>query len=273
MYESLYKTKLGRRFAAFMAKPCISRAAGRLMDSRLSALFIRPFVKKNGIDLSEALPVKYTSFNRFFTRKLKEGARPVIMDENALASPCDGLLTVYPVTSDGIFTVKGTPYTMETLLEDQSLADSFLGGTVLIFRLTPSHYHRYAFPDKGEIVSSRRIGGIFHTVRPEALKALPVFKTNTREYTILNTASFGRVLFMEVGATMVGRIKNTKTEGAFERGEEKGMFEFGGSTIILALEKDAFIPKDEFVSNTLKDTETPVRLGECVGLKDTHEKA
>jgi len=273
VYESLYKSKSGRRIAAFMAKPFISRAAGRLMDSRLSALFIRPFVKKNAIDLTEALPVKYKTFNQFFTRKLVEGARPIIADESALASPCDGLLTVYPVTEDGVFIVKGTPYTMETLIEDKSLAASFLGGYILIFRLTPSHYHRYAFPDKGEIIASKRIPGVFHTVRPEALKALPVFKTNTREYTLLKTASFGCMLFMEVGATMVGRIKNTKTSGAFSRGNEKGMFEFGGSTIILALEKNTLIPRKEFIENSLKETESPIRLGECVGFKDTHEKA
>lgn len=266
MYESLYLTKAGRRFAAFLAKPFISRAAGRLMDSRLSALFIPSFIKKNGIDMQQAAQTRFRSFNEFFTRRLVPGARPVDENQSALTSPSDGLLTVYPVTEEGVVHVKGTPYTAASLLEDEALAASFLGGYLLVFRLTPSHYHRYAFPCAGEIHAVRRIQGIFHTVRPEALKSLPVFKTNTREYAVLNTPVFGTLLQMEVGATMVGKIKNTKTAGAFSKGEEKGYFEFGGSTVILITEKGRFQPFEKFLANTENDTETPVCLGEAVGL-------
>lgn len=265
MYESLYLTKGGRRVAAFLARPFISKTAGRLMDSRISALFIRSFVKKNNIDLSSAQKTRFSSFNDFFTRKLLEGARPVAEAANVLASPADGLLTVFPITEDGIVTVKGTPYTCKTLLENESLARSFLGGHLLVFRLTPSHYHRYAFPCEGEILENKRIQGIFHTVRPEALKSLPVFKTNTREYAVLKTPVFGTVIQMEVGATMVGRIVNTKTSGAFQKGEEKGYFEFGGSTVILFTEKGRFQPLELFLTNTENDKETPIRLGEEIG--------
>ena len=250
--------------ASVIARPGISRAAGCFMDSRLSALFIKPFIRKNGIDTSEALPQKYKSFNDFFTRRLLPGARPFVMDKNTLPSPCDGLLSVYPVTKANTYPVKGTNYTLSALLDDEKIASSFQGGTMLIFRLTPSHYHRYAFPDSGFIENRKKIRGVFHTVRPAALENVPVFKTNTREYMLLNTENFGRMIYMEVGATMVGRIQNDVTQGAFSRGQEKGRFEFGGSTIILILEKGAWHILPEIRKNTQTEAEAPVKMGQAV---------
>lgn len=264
MYENLYRSPLGRRLASVIARPGISRAVGRFMDSGLSRVMIRPFIRNNRIDMSEAAPKKYVSFNDFFTRRLKDGSRPFDKRPEALASPCDGLLTVYPISRDGLFTVKGTPYTLKTLLEDEALSASFEGGYLFVFRLTPAHYHRYAFPDDGRIEKTRRIQGVFHTVRPEALENIPVFKTNTREYAILETAHFGRMIDMEVGATMVGRIQNDVTQGAFKRGQEKGRFEFGGSTVILITEKGKCMPLEAMITDTEKGREHPVCMGEIV---------
>ena len=270
MYESLYKHKLGRSLASLIARPGISRAAGCFMDSRLSRVFIKPFIRKNGIDMREAAPKSYTSFNDFFTRRLMDGARPFEKSRYALPSPCDGLLTVYEASRGGVFTVKDSPYTLETLLSDPSLAKSFEGGWLLVFRLTPSHYHRYAFPDSGKIINTRRIQGVFHTVRPEALENLPVFKTNTREYALLETENFGRMIYMEVGATMVGRIQNDVKEGAFTRGQEKGRFEFGGSTIILITEKGRCTPLKKAAADPLANSEYPIRMGEAVCFAPAH---
>ncbi len=270
MYENLYQHKLGRIIASLIARPGISRAAGCFMDSRLSRPFIKPFIRKNGIDMREAAPKAYTSFNDFFTRRLADGARPFDERPSVLPSPCDGLLTVYKASADGVFTVKGSPYTMETLLEDQALAASFEGGWLFVFRLTPCHYHRYAFPDSGKIVLTRRIQGVFHTVRPEALENMPIFKTNTREYACLETDSFGRMIYMEVGATMVGRIRNDVKTGTFTRGQEKGRFEFGGSTIILITEKGKCMPGAEMIKDTENGLEHPVLMGEAVGQTETH---
>ncbi len=277
MYEILYRSKLGRCLASLIARPGISRAAGLIMDSAVSRVMIKPFIKSNRIDMTEAAPKKYVSFNDFFTRRLVDGARPFDRNSFALPSPCDGLLSVYPVSSKGIFTVKGTPYTMETLLEDKTLSEAFEGGYLFIFRLTPSHYHRYAFPDNGRIVKSRCIQGVFHTVRPEALENLPVFKTNTREYALLETENFGRMIYMEVGATMVGRIQNDVKSGSFTRGQEKGRFEFGGSTVILITEKGKCIPPVESIKDTEKGCERPVRMGQRVAQRpaigDSYENA
>ena len=263
MYEKLYRARLGREIAAFLARPGISRAVGRFMDTGASKVLIPAFRKMNRIDMSEARDNTFSSFNAFFTRELKTGARPFCAEKNALSSPCDAYLTVLPVSADGVFYVKGSPYTAETLTGNARLAGAFMGGWCLIFRLTPAHYHHYAFPDDGEILETGKISGVFHTVRPEALRALPVYKTNTREYALLDTRSFGKMLYMEVGATMVGRIVNAKTEGVFRRGEEKGKFEFGGSTVILMTSPGAFQPDKRFLS--AEDTEIAVRMGEKIG--------
>lgn len=270
MYEILYQCKLGRCLASLIARPGISRAVGCFMDMRISSAFIKPFIRKNKIDMREAAPKKYVSFNDFFTRRLLDGARVFDERNNVLASPCDGLLTVYEASTSGVFTVKGSPYTMETLLDDRLLAESFEGGYLFVFRLTPSHYHRYAFPDAGRILKTGRIQGIFHTVRPYALESIPVFKTNTREYALMETENFGRMIYMEVGATMVGRIQNDVTSGTFQRGQEKGRFEFGGSTVILITEKGKCTPLGEIIRCTQNGLEYPVQMGKAVSDLNCH---
>ncbi|MBQ3078854.1 MAG: phosphatidylserine decarboxylase [Clostridia bacterium] len=264
MFEKLYRYRIGRLIASVVARPGISRAAGLFMDSRASKMLIKPFIKKNHIPMNDVLEEEYPSFNAFFTRRLKPGSRALPADEQSLASPSDGLLTVYPITKNGVVTVKGTNYTAETLLESSQIATNFLGGWMFVFRLTPAHYHRYSYPDSGEYVFTKNIPGVFHTVRPEALQGMPVFKKNTREYAFLNTDHFGAMIYMEVGAAMVGRIVNPRREGRFEKGEEKGRFEFGGSTIILMTEKGALSPLPEIVSSTESGAETPVQLHQTV---------
>lgn len=260
MFENLYSTLPGRVVARILASKWITCIAGVFMDSPLSRPLIRPFIKKNRIDLSIAEDRKYRSFNDFFTRRLVPGARPVCKDAGCLVSPCDGLLSVYPITPGQHITVKGQEYTMEMLLEDAEAASSFHEGLCMVFRLTPAHYHRYIFPADGEILSSRRIRGIYHTVRPKALENVRVFHTNSREYAVCS-GSFGIMAHMEVGAMLVGRIVNEKTAGTYVRGEEKGRFEFGGSTIILFTQKDRIrlsVPANG-------ESELPVLCGQKIG--------
>lgn len=265
MYEKLYRFRLGRRAAEILARPGFTRAAGRFMDSCVSRILIKPFIRLNRVSMQDAPDEKYKSFNAFFTRRLKPGTRPIDPDERALISPCDGLLTVYELAPGGVFSVKGTPYTAEALTGNAELAREYAGGWCLVFRLTPADYHRYAFPDDGRYIAHGRVPGVFHTVRPEALAGAPVYKTNARQYACLETKRFGRVLYIEVGATMVGRIVNKRFEGEFKRGEEKGMFEFGGSTIILLTQAGILEPDGEILAENRAGREARVRLGEAVG--------
>ena len=126
-------------------------------------------------------------------------------------------------------------------------------------------YHRYHFFDGGTAERNAFIKGKLHTVQPAALEKRRVFTENCREYTVLDTDNFGTAVQVEVGAMMVGRIVNDVKSGRFERGQEKGRFEFGGSTIILLLEKDRARIDDEFFINTQNDCETVVKCGEKIG--------
>lgn len=237
------------------------------MDSRISVPFIRPFIKRNNIDLSDYKIKKWRSFNEFFTREVKDGARTFISDKNALPSPCDGLLTVYTVKEGLNFSVKNSVYSVSSLLENEENAKEYIGGLCLVFRLTPTHYHRYAYPDSGSKGENIHINGVLHTVQPIAVESVPVYTRNSREYTVLKTDNFGDIVFMEVGAMMVGRIVNLHESRSFSRGEEKGRFEFGGSTIIMLIKPNTLTVLPEILSANLGGREFPVKAGEVIGKK------
>jgi phosphatidylserine decarboxylase len=102
-------------------------------------------------------------------------------------------------------------------------------------------------------------------VRPIALEASPVFCENCREYTVIDTDDFGLVTQIEVGALLVGKIANLHGARRVERGEEKGMFLYGGSTVVLLLERDKLDIDNEFFAATERGEETPVVMGQALG--------
>ena len=187
--------------------------------------------------------------------------RPIDGDENALISPCDGLLSVYKISSGTIYPIKQSKYTVCSLLKNDALADEFEGGYIYVFRLCVNHYHRYCYPASGTKGDNIHINGTLHTVRPIALKHTSVFCENSREYTVIDSDVFGKIVQIEVGAMLVGRIKNLHGVKRVKKGEEKGMFLYGGSTVIL-LTKGNILPSPEFLKNTDDGFETPVKLGE-----------
>lgn len=239
MLKQLYTTRPGGMALKVLVRPGFSRKCAKVLDSRYSKLYIRRFIRKNEIDMSEYVNRRWRSFNDFFIREIRPEARPLNMDPKALISPCDCLFSAYTINSGCRFTVKGASYTVETLLQNRELADKYAGGMCLIFRLMPDNYHRYIYPDWGTKDGNTFIQGKLHTVRPVAQGKYRVFATNSREYTTLHTRNFGDVVFMEVGALMVGRIKNHHQTHEFARGEEKGYFEYGGSTIIMLIKRGA----------------------------------
>ena len=265
--EWMYGTRPGRLLVKLMIRPGVSRAAGWLLDRRVSALAVRPFIRKNHICMDDFEQRRFRSFNDFFTRRVLPGKRPVDGTPGHLIAPCDSKLTVYDIRPDSRFRVKGTEYTLEGLLQSKELAETFLGGTLLLFRLTVGDYHRYTYIDSGFVTGSNRIPGVFHTVNPAAASRCPIYRENTREYSLLESLRFGTVLQMEVGAAMVGRIVNAPGSRNVRRGEEKGRFEFGGSTVIVLLQKGRAILDADLLRNTAQDAETVVRLGERIGIK------
>ena len=261
----LYNTLPGRIMLKAFVRPSVSAIFGFFMDSRPSNLLVGKFVKRNNIDMGEYENEKYRSFNDFFTRKVKDGLRPFPDNARDLAAACDARLTAYPITADGLFRIKNSEYDVAALLKDKSLADEYTGGVCLIFRLTPDDYHRYSYIDDGEILSTKKIKGVLHTVRPISQRRYKIYAQNAREYTVMLTENFGKVIQVEVGALFVGRIRNHAAGGAFKRGTEKGMFEFGGSTIVMLFQKDRAAINETIYENTRIDKETIVKMGSKIG--------
>lgn len=262
----LYDHAAGRIFLRPFLMPWFSKAGGWLLSTRLSAVAVRPFAKANGIDLTICKKEHFTSFNDFFKRELKEGMRPIDSDPDAFISPCDARLSVYPVTENGRFTVKHTQYTLKSLVRSEALATRFDGGLIWIYRLCVDDYHRYIYPENAEKSGNVQIPGVFHTVNPIANDHYPIYKENTREYCLLKTETFGTLLMMEVGALLVGKIENRETGCAsVKRGEEKGNFAFGGSTIIVVTGRDQAVPLPWIADKTGTAQEICVKMGEKVG--------
>ncbi|MBE6807749.1 MAG: phosphatidylserine decarboxylase [Ruminococcaceae bacterium] len=258
----LYHTVPGRILLKLLTARWISKLCGAFLNTRLSKPLIGRFVRSNHIDLSEYESDSFRCFNDCFCRKVKEGGRPIPQDETVLFSPCDGLLSAYRITDDTVLPVKQSAYTIASLLQDETLAKRYQNGVCLVFRLCVNHYHRYCYPATGMKGDNVFLGGRLHTVRPIALEACPVFVENCREYTVIDTETFGQLVQMEVGAMLVGKIQNHHPAGPVTRGDEKGMFLYGGSTIILLLEKDAAPINEAYFTATANGEETPIRMGD-----------
>lgn len=261
----LYYNPFGRLFLRIFTWRPLSKLVGKYLDGRLSRRKIKKYIKQHNIDMSSFIEEDYPSFNAFFTRRIKPELRPFDTEPAAFIAPCDGKLSLYEIDGNTEFEVKGFEYTVETLLKDRELADRYRGGYCFIFRLAVEDYHRYFYLDDGVKGKNVFIKGRLHTVQPAALEKKRVFTENCREYTVLETENFGAVTQVEVGAMMVGRIVNLHEEHSFKRGEEKGRFEFGGSTIIVLVEKGKVLPDEELLLNTSAGKETIVKCGERIG--------
>jgi phosphatidylserine decarboxylase len=259
----LYDNPFGRVALHALIQPWVSRLVGRLMDTGASRALIPGFIRNNGIDMGDFVKMDYPTFNAFFTRPVKPSARPADPDPNALISPCDGRLSVYAVEDGLRLNIKGYTYSLDELTGQAGLWEDFRGGLAFVFRLSVEDYHRYCYFDGGTREPGRFIPGVLHTVRPAALERSRVFVENSREVTVLNTSGFGRAVQIEVGAMMVGRIKN-HPQMTFVRGQEKGMFEFGGSTVVLILGDTAAL-RDDILPLLCSNQEIRVRMGEAIG--------
>lgn len=258
----LYSTPLGRlALSACLARPWFSALAGRACDTRFSSRFVDGFAQKNGIDLSDWGDASaFASFNDFFAR---QRACSTEAQPNELVAIADSRLSAYPITPDLQVTIKGSPYTLAELTGNCPELERFTSGTALVFRLGVDNYHRYVHVDDGRVLARATIPGILRTVRPVDDNE-GVYRRNTRVVNVLQTEHCGRVLYIEVGATLVARIVD---EGAreFKRLEEKGHFEFGGSTVILLLGSHIRVD-DDILKASAEDIETHVEIGEKIGV-------
>jgi phosphatidylserine decarboxylase len=268
--KMLYETRLGQFVAdSLLTGRTPSRLYGAYQNTALSRKKIPSFIEHFQIPMEEYEEQNFRSFNEFFIRKFKPGQRKFETSADKLAAPAEGRYLAWDkISSDQKFPVKGSDLTPEALLGSQDIARAFEGGPLLIARLCPVDYHRFHYPDDGRTWDSFRIHGKFHSVNPVALKyRSEIFFTNERQVTLLDTKSFGRIAYIEVGALCVGKIVQTHLRPDFHRGDEKGYFLFGGSTVIVLGQAGLWKPSADILAQTASNMETLIKLGDTIGEK------
>lgn len=257
------KTKVLRLLTELSSRKFISQLTGKFSKSSMSKFIIPRFIKAYDIPLEEAEKplAEYASLNEFFTRRLKEGARPLDANELALLSPVDALITGLGVIESGqIFNVKGQDYSLEQLLNHSPRMVNYRNGYYFVLYLSPKDYHRIHAPATGTIIEKEQIRGNVYPVNDFALRRIPnVLSRNERLITYIQH-SLGEIAVIKVGALNVSSIQYTDPQAKhIERGAELAYFEFG-STVVLLTESGTFACDDH-----LKVGER-VRVGQALGI-------
>jgi len=282
-----YENPVGRGLVWLLARRRIFSAYyGWRMKRAYSAQLVFPFIVKYDLDVEEFAKsaFDYKNFNEFFYRALKPEVRPVAEDRStgSTGSPQAGSGQVVPVAvlpADGRhlafpdvdategFYVKGAKFTLAELLGDAALAEKYAGGAMLISRLCPVDYHRFHFPVAGRPGEPRLINGWLYSVSPVALRRnIRYLVENKRVLTLVESPVFGTVAMIEVGATNVGTIRQTHVPGrAVAKGEEKGLFAFGGSCVITLFQRGRIKFDADLVAQSAQCIETYARMGDRLG--------
>lgn len=244
---------------------------GFLQKSRFSRKKISAFIQHYEVKVEELekKPEEYHSFNDFFIRKLKAGCRQIDQRKNVAILPADARYMVFQDLSlTSGFYVKGEKFDLSSFLQNELLAKQYAHGSMVIARLCPVDYHRFHFPFECMASDSRLINGYLYSVNPIALrKNISVFSQNKRVITTLSSKFFGEVLFIEVGAANVGTINQTFIpQKNYKKGEEKGYFSFGGSSIVLLFEKNRILFDEDLLKNSEKKIETKALFGQSLGM-------
>ena len=246
----------------------LSFKQGKKYDDPASASQIEPFIAFHQLEMSEVLlPIdQFRNFNEFFYRALKPDARPCSApdDPRIIVSPADCRTVVFDTMDDATrIWVKGRDYSVEKLLGDAYPLDAkrYKNGALGIFRLAPQDYHRFHIPVDGTLGRPKVIDGEYYTVNPMAIRsALDVYGENIRVVVPIDSVAHGRVMYICIGAMMVGSTVITRKGGEkVKRAEELGYFKFGGSTILLLFEPGTTKLDDDLIANSNGALETLVR--------------
>lgn len=265
--EFLYNSRAGRillRF--FVVSKTFSNIYAACQSGKKSVEKIQPFVEKHQIDMTDFRDVSYKSFSDFFERKIKPGKRPFSASKTDLIAVADSKLLAFPIDEHSKIAIKNSIYTVGELIGDNNASSTYEGGVCLVFRLTVDDYHRYCFFDSGRLAGSKTIKGCLHTVGPISSKRYKVYSENFRIASRLKTDNFGDSMYIEIGALLVGKIHNHECSN-FDKGDEKGYFSLGGSTIVILLKKDVIKVDQDIREYAQQGIETRVKMGETIGEK------
>lgn len=267
-----------------LPKRALTSIAGHFASEPRGAMtsrMVRWFARRYGVDMSEAENPdieSYASFNDFFTRALKPGARP-LADADFLC-PVDGAISQFGAIEDGqMVQAKGHTFTTTDLLGgDKELADRFAHGSFANLYLSPKDYHRIHMPCDGKLSRMIYVPGALFSVNPVTARGVPnLFARNERAVCVFDSATHGRFAMVLVGATIVGSMETVwhgvvnsmrsdemcewiyeDHDIALAKGEEMGRFLLG-STVIMLFEKGAITFNEDWAP------ERPVRMGERMG--------
>ncbi|MBR3517470.1 MAG: phosphatidylserine decarboxylase [Lachnospiraceae bacterium] len=263
MMQAAYHGRYSRFLLPMVTSWLYTRLWGWWQCTPFSCNKIPAFVEQYPVNMADYEQQVFHNFDEFFIRPIREGARPMNIDPDRLIAPADSKLLVYPVKKDMHLTVKGLDYTLEELIGSRRFAKEFAGGQCLVFRLTMDDYHHYCFPADGWQRMRHTVPGRLHTVSPYSAEK-KVYQENYRVVNLLETKHFGKILMIEVGALFAGRIINYPVR-CFRKGEEKGYFRLGGSTILMLLQKDAVRLDEDILEYTDKGIEVKLRYREDIG--------
>ena len=280
LFRFIYQSAIGRSAHSSLSFGLMARMSemmGRKYDHESSRAHIAAFVSYYGIDMSEfEKPIdEYRTFNDFFYRRLKPGRRPIAGqdDESVIVSPADCRITVFQSVSEATrIWIKGKTFSLSSLLVDPQLVKQWPDCSLAIARLAPDDYHRFHLPLTCTIGESRIYSGGYASVNPLAIRSQKdVLTQNKRVLTLLHHTVVGDVLYIAVGATMVGSVVLTTHVGDRKvKGDEHGYFAFGGSTVLLLFRQGSVRFDDDLLYNTSKSMETLIRMGESIGRTSTN---
>lgn len=269
----IYGNPIGKiSLEGLVKRSFFSKWYGSRMDASDSNSRVLPFIRNYNLDAGEFAdqPESYRTFNEFFYRKLKPGARPIAPDSDAAVFPADGRHLGFQNIreAEGIF-VKGAKFDLEKLCGKRELAQRYESGSIVLSRLCPVDYHRFHFPVSGTPTRPTMINGALYSVSPLALKQNIHYLTeNKRASTEIDSMDFGKVLMFEVGATCVGSFEYTFTPGIpIQKGSEKGYFKFGGSETITLFEPGRINLAEDLLENSQIGRELYARMGDIMGRK------
>jgi phosphatidylserine decarboxylase len=271
-----YGNPLGKLTVELMVKRAFfSSFYGWWMSRPATAQKVRPFIRQFGMDPEAFVKSvdRFDSFNDFFSRALKPEARPIQSEPDTLVFPADGRHLGFQDLSElkSVF-VKGQSFDLNAFLGDPELADRYQKGSAVLSRLCPTDYHRFHFSVDGVPEAPQLINGMLYSVNPMALRqSLDYLWQNKRVLTRVRTESCGQVLIMEIGATNVGSIIQTFKPGKLvERGEEKGMFRFGGSATMTFFEPGAVELAEDLLQYSSQSTELYAHMGDVMASVSQH---
>jgi phosphatidylserine decarboxylase len=263
----------GGRFLTWLIirRAFFSKWYGYKMNKPESSLRVLPFIAKYDINSDEFAKsaFDYKTFNEFFFRALKPEARPIASGDEIAVFPADARhLAFQDIQAAAGFYVKGSKFSMAELFGDEKAAEKFAHGAMLISRLCPVDYHRFHFPSAGTPGEPRLINGWLYSVSPVALRRrLRYLVENKRVVTLLETPRFGTVAIIEVGATNVGSIQQSFIPGrAVQKGEEKGLFAFGGSCVITVFQAGKIRFDADVIAQSGQHIETYAKMGDRLGI-------